>query len=236
MMRLNIDYGDIRIYAETEGDLVRCLREMYNAIGDIPYKIIGANTDAISKIISDNAANSFISAYSAVKASDLKKHCPKEYWALCENMLIEGLIRKYYPNLLNSDLPKLSKPKFNNKLIFANDSKDWIIIKKMSVGPKTNPREAAAFLFSVKASIFSKLLESVYENASNKAEKLTKGKRRSAKSLLEIYELTGNGEDEGAFMHCLCMIGYEPTPGHKTLKKVFPELKLPGIKGRKPKK
>lgn len=238
MMRLNIDFDGISAYTETEGEFKQCLAYMYSAIGHIPHKLLGINIDEVRNIANNVNAKDIISAYTVIKSSDIKKcSTNSEYGPLCESLLAEELIKRYYPGFLRKAEVTLARSKFKDKLLFTNDSKDWIIIKKMSVSKNTSEREAAAFLFGVKASIFNKYLSvSFGDNVILRAEKITKGKRKSIKSLKAIYEQSQNGKNMEEFICSMCILGYVPTPSHGMLKKVFPELKLPGIRGRKPKK
>ncbi|MEM4332022.1 MAG: hypothetical protein QW500_01965 [Candidatus Micrarchaeia archaeon] len=236
MMKLNFDYGKEGFYYES-ASLEDGLVDAYNAIGDIPYSLLGISAEKIRLEISKIQAADFESVLSQVRMAEIIKGAGgAEFAHLCESVVFDELVRKYVGEVIPVRKVGLKSPQFKGKMVFMNDTKDWIIVKKATVSKDTTPREAAAFLFGVKAAILSKYLSLKYPERGAQAAtmaKALKGKRKSLGALKDVYN--ASGKNVCAFMEGAALLGYTLTPTQDAIKGAFPELKLPGIRGRKPK-
>lgn len=230
MIKLNIGYKEWSVYYESN-TLFEGLANSYAAIGDIPYRIVGIDVDVVRKTVNSTNAKDFASALEEIKINERG-----EYGALYDSLIFEMLVEKFVDNVVPKTDSRCQPAKFKDKVFFVSDEEEWIAIKKMSIYPETEPREVAAFLFGIKSSILSKYLSLKYQDKTNiesEMEKTLRGKRRSLSALKELYK--EYGKDVPRFIVGADILGYSLTPKSETLAKVFPEIKLPGIKGRKPK-
>ena len=138
-----------------------------------------------------------------------------------------------------------------DEVSFMAKFKDWIAIKKMSVGEKTRPEEIAALLGGITATIDRKTFELVgvkTDIIDPYVDSLTKGKRKSYGVLAEILSGLKPGElksklieasDENKYplaesyflRRILVTLGYSAWLDLENLQKAFPELKIPKPRG-----
>lgn len=238
MIMLNFDFGKRGMHFESastdEGTV-----GIYNAIGDLPFELLGIDAKKIRESVRAIRADGLDDAIAQLKIGEIVKTANGgEFVRLCEPLIFDELVRKYVGEVVPYRAVATSTPKFKGKLMFISDSKDWVIIKKMSVAPETTPREVAAFLLGVKAAVLSKYLSLKFPNRGVDAaamEKTLKGKRKSLGALVDVWKASGNGRNICAFLEGAAQIGYQITPSQDLIKETFPELKLPGIRGRKAK-
>ncbi|MEM0438019.1 MAG: hypothetical protein QXU54_01835 [Candidatus Micrarchaeia archaeon] len=247
MMRLNIGYGKEMRACESQS-LKEGLEMAYNTIGDLPYRILGIDVDGLCKYLSSINAKDLGEALGAVKMQELQKFGklpdipPKneddepitcDYTPLCESIMFEELIKRFHGPVVPPRAAQGGRP-IAGKIFFVSDDKGWIAVKKMSVLPETTAREAAAFLLGIKASVWGKYYALQFGSGhAAQGERIAKGKRKGLPALRQAYAESGG--DMGAFLAAAELIGYSPVPSPDVLKKAFPEIKLPGIRGRKPK-
>ncbi|MCX8200170.1 MAG: hypothetical protein N3G76_01745 [Candidatus Micrarchaeota archaeon] len=236
MMKLNFDYGKNGFYFES-ASLEDGLVGVYNAIGDLPYALLGIDAMKIRTELQKSAANDFSGMLQQVKVGEIVKNAGgSEFMHLCEPIIFDEIVKRFFGDAVPKKSISLSAPQLKGKMVFINDSKDWVIVKKATVGSDTTAREAAAFLFGVKAAVYSKYLSIKCPQRSADSAmmaKALKGKRKSLGALNDAYNASGGRLC--AFLEGAALLGYAPTPSQDTIKEAFPELKLPGMRGRKPK-
>ncbi len=234
MIRLNMDYNDVGVYYESTR-LLDGLGGVYTAIGHLPYKVLGIDVEKIRSMAMDAEGADMIAALQGIKMP--RDACGADYRPLCESIVFEALVERYYDSAggiipKNNNTVGTTPARFKNKLFFVCDEKEWVAVKKMSVQPDTTPREVAAFMLGVRASVLAKYMELKYPEAAvtTELEKKIGKKRKSMGALAELF--AEYGKNAAKFIVVANVLGYSATPTHETLKKVFSELKLPGIRGR----
>ncbi|MGC9057971.1 MAG: hypothetical protein ACP5H8_02710 [Candidatus Micrarchaeia archaeon] len=226
-MKLNIGYGRYNVLVEQNLVDENGLARAFCAIGDIPYEIVGIDTCLIRKnVVKGDIEATFSNISKIVKSNSAYK----EYGPLIESIAIDEFLEI---------MPKHTKVEGNaekDKVYFVSNGPEWIIIKKMSISKETKAREVAAFLLGIKYSLLTKYLDnkSCSPDALDSVMGSIKGKRRSISALATAYNSSKG--DKIAFLKGILGLGYSITPTADAIKSVFPEVKLPGIKGRMPKK
>ncbi|MCX8206060.1 MAG: hypothetical protein N3H30_02410, partial [Candidatus Micrarchaeota archaeon] len=223
-----------------------CIRDS-NTVDDAPYRILGIDVAGLRRQVSSISASDLGEALGAVKMQDLQRFGKMpdmpavgdgepimcDYTPLCESVMLEELIGRFHGPLV----PVRGQPgtrAVGGKIFFVSDDKEWVAVKKMSVLPETTAREVAAFLLGIKASVWGKYsLLRFGGDCTARGAPIAKGKRKGLPALKLAYSESGG--DLCTFLGAAALIGYSPTPTADTLKKVFPEIKLPGMRGRKPK-
>ncbi len=219
MIRLSVDYKDVKLYYENS-DWQKGAYEMFSVVDHISHILLGIDVDAIFELISKGT----------FKPKSLYETSPsaKEYKPLVNSLISEYYFTERF-DVFKSSPTVLNTPKFKDKLVFISDD-GWVSVKKKSVDNSTTNREVAAFMLGVRASAVSKLAYSNLEESRMKEiEKASKGKR----SLSVVLEFLDGFDDPWEFAYAGALVGYPITPTNAILKKVFPELKLPGIRGRR---
>ncbi|VVC71646.1 Uncharacterised protein [uncultured archaeon] len=142
-------------------------------------------------------------------------------------------------------------------IVFAAKYGEWISIKKMSIDEKTQYYEVMAMLASVRETIdrkFFQLAGVAVDGIDARVAVLAKGRRKALGTLVEIFASMDAQETkaflassvpnpkaepfaEAYFFKTLYgTLGFNFEVNVETLKKIFPDLKMPMPKGRKPKK
>ncbi len=218
MIRLNVDYGDLKMYYEQK-DWEKGVFELVPVVNHVPHRLLGIDVDGVFNLLESGE----------YKLKDLYKFAPeKEYKPIIHSLLSEHLFNSRFDVFkLNPQFENDSK--FKGKLIFISDE-GWVSIKKKSVDKNTSNREVAAFLLGVKASAVSRI---AYSNLSESTMKDLEKRAKGSKGLSRVLSLLEEINNPWEFAYMGALLGYPITPTAAVLKKVFPELKLPGIKGRR---
>ncbi len=238
MMRLNFDFGKNGGFYYESADMQEGLVGTYNAIGDLPFGLLGVDAKKIRGEVASLSAKDMGGAVAQIKVGKLVKSANGgEYTHLCEALIVDELVKKYLGEVVPKKNAATAAAKMKGKLVFMSDLKDWVIVKKTSLTPESTPREAAAFLLGVKTAVLSKYLSLKFPTRAADTDamlKALKGKRKGLATLKDVYDVSG--KDVCAFLAGAALLGYSLTPGQNVIKKAFPELKLPGMRGRKRKK
>jgi len=238
MIRLNLDFGSRGMYFESE-KIENGIKGVYSIIDDVPFELLGIHSKKIREEVQAINGKDFGEAIAQVKVGQIVKDANGgEFAHLCESIIFDELVRKYIGEVIPKVEISPSAPKIKGKMIFVSDSKEWVIVKKVSVTNETTAREAAAFLLGVKTAVLSKYLSLRYPDRNKAMEEMAKklkGKRKSLTALREVYEFSDNGRDVCMFIEGAALLGYSLTPNQDAIKEAFPELKLPGLRGRMPK-
>jgi hypothetical protein len=139
---------------------------------------------------------------------------------------------------------------------FIAKYKDWVCVKRRSINEHTKPEEIIAVLASVSDTAMRKGFDLSGVNTAAieaYAVQLTKGKRKGFGSLAEIFSQMKPTEVKAQLLKScsdgkllpiaeaflmqsiLATIGYSSSISPGILSSIYPELKIPKPKGRKPK-
>jgi len=145
----------------------------------------------------------------------------------------------------------------SDSIEFLAKYKNWVAVKKISIGPATKPEEIVLQMSSIRQSVDKKSFEILGIDTAKLdayASTITSGKRKSFGSLAEVVQKLGasdvkeaikgatGGRDELAdiastylFRKTVQNLAFDFDVNAEMLQKAFPGLKVPKPPGRKPK-
>ncbi len=140
---------------------------------------------------------------------------------------------------------------------FLAKYKNWLAVKKISIGPDTKPEEIVLQMSSIRQSVDKKSFELLGIDTAKLdayAAAITNGKRKSFGSLAEVVQKLGTSEAKEAvsgatggngglveiastylFRKTVQNLAFDFDVNPEMLQKAFPGLKVPKPPGRKPK-
>ncbi|VVB65941.1 Uncharacterised protein [Candidatus Gugararchaeum adminiculabundum] len=140
----------------------------------------------------------------------------------------------------------------DDEISFAAKVGDWISIKKMSVYPNTTQPEVAGILAGIMATLTRKSFQYAQVDADAVdaiAARVTKGKRKGYKNIVDIFSAMKQGEIQSELEKCVVKpelrnvaesfflrrvlenLGYSVDVNVDDIMSAYPELKIPKPKG-----
>ncbi|MGC8586520.1 MAG: DUF2666 family protein [Candidatus Micrarchaeia archaeon] len=139
---------------------------------------------------------------------------------------------------------------------FMAKYKDWIAIKRLGIREDTKPEEIVHHMAGIKGTIEGKIYSIIGINTDiidSFVESITKGKRKSYEALAEVIGMLGGAQAKSAITEAcngkpfeplaeayllgkvIRSFGYETSISQEAMAKIFPDLKIPKVGGRKKK-